>query len=207
MRTPLTTVLLGCQLLEKQLDNMGRNNEETCVIVQDMRVSLEIALGLVNDMLTNDKLEDGLLTLDVSQIFIWPFVRTCFNLFYIQVCLIVCSSGLMVLLLSNMGIYLQATQKRIVLTLVDCNIPDIDKLCINGDEQKLGQAIRNLLSNALKFTPPGGMVSLNAVSLTSGTESRSEHGRATSDLHTGVKWLEIAVTDTGPGISKVTSSL
>ena len=51
---------------------------------------------------------------------------------------------------------------------------------VGGDRLRLGQIIRNLLSNALKFTPPGGKVEVN--------------------LATNDRQVELTVTDTGVGI-------
>jgi signal transduction histidine kinase len=56
--------------------------------------------------------------------------------------------------------------------------PDLPNL--EADRDRLAQAVGNLLSNACKFTPPGGQVSVTA-----GTESGS---------------IWIRVDDTGPGI-------
>ena len=52
---------------------------------------------------------------------------------------------------------------------------------IVGDPARLNQVVRNLLSNALKFTPPGGLV------------------RLTLEQHNGQAVLEVA--DSGPGIA------
>jgi signal transduction histidine kinase len=49
-----------------------------------------------------------------------------------------------------------------------------------GDRDLLGQAVANLLDNALKFTPEGGTVRLSA--------------------ELGADWVEIAVADNGPGM-------
>ena len=54
------------------------------------------------------------------------------------------------------------------------------KLPLVGDRDLLGQAVANLLDNALKFTPDGGTVTLSA---------RTEPGL-----------VEIAVADDGPGM-------
>jgi len=56
------------------------------------------------------------------------------------------------------------------------NLPPIE-----GDAQRLGQVLANLISNALRYTPRGGQVTLSA---------RAE-GR----------WLLVAVADTGEGIA------
>jgi PAS domain S-box-containing protein len=58
-----------------------------------------------------------------------------------------------------------------------------DAVVVNGDPQRLGQVVDNLISNAIKFTPSGGAVTVTV------SENR---GRA-----------EIRVTDTGMGIPAV----
>jgi signal transduction histidine kinase len=63
---------------------------------------------------------------------------------------------------------------------IELDLPD--RLDLVGDRDLLAQAMGNLLDNALKFTPPGGRVSLSA----------------REGLREGV---EVTVTDTGPGLS------
>ncbi len=55
-----------------------------------------------------------------------------------------------------------------------------EDVAVDGDAARLGQVVRNLLANALKFTPPGGRVEV---------EVASARGSAL-----------LAVRDTGPGI-------
>lgn len=57
-----------------------------------------------------------------------------------------------------------------------------DRLLIRADEEKVGQMLLNLVSNAIKFTPPGGRVSVEV-------EATPER-------------LDICVADTGIGIAK-----
>lgn len=59
-------------------------------------------------------------------------------------------------------------------------VTDLAELTVDGDPQRLRQVVRNLLANALKFTPPHGTVRL---------ELRAEDEQAV-----------IRVTDSGPGI-------
>jgi two-component system sensor histidine kinase ChvG len=63
---------------------------------------------------------------------------------------------------------------------VVADMPPKDDLVVMGAEGRLGQVVRNLLSNALSFSPPGGTVTLKA---------RREHGR-----------IIVNVEDEGPGI-------
>ncbi len=73
-----------------------------------------------------------------------------------------------------------AGQKQISLHVAT----DLDRLIIDIDRDKLEKILYNLFSNAIKFTPPGGHVS---VSLT--------HERVAEEA-----WVELVVRDTGIGI-------
>jgi len=58
------------------------------------------------------------------------------------------------------------------------------------DRAKMSQVIYNLVSNGLKFTPPGGSVTVEAT-----LEIRDQSSSSV--------YAKIAVTDTGVGLSKV----
>jgi signal transduction histidine kinase len=77
---------------------------------------------------------------------------------------------------------LDEKKQKLILNLED-GIP----LQIVSDEQRLAQVITNLITNAVKFTPEKGAITINARKL-------GEDG--------GSCTLEIAVTDTGIGISR-----
>ncbi|MFC1595777.1 ATP-binding protein [Candidatus Margulisiibacteriota bacterium] len=65
------------------------------------------------------------------------------------------------------------------------NMPE-ERYIVDGDETKLSQVVANLLSNALKFTPKEGKVTISA-------------DRIEEDNH---KLIKVTVEDTGPGIPK-----
>ena len=58
-----------------------------------------------------------------------------------------------------------------------------DQALVLGDSDRLRQLLLNLVDNALKYTPPGGQVTLQ--------------------LQKSEGWVQVAVSDTGNGISPV----
>ena len=88
---------------------------------------------------------------------------------------------------------------------VSSRLDRLDEWMILGDKIKLGQVMRNLISNALKFTPKGGVVAVAAVEMTrwSRRTSMSRNRRESVGVCPPTHWMTISVTDSGAGISKV----
>lgn len=63
-----------------------------------------------------------------------------------------------------------------------------EPILVNGDDMRLGQVVRNLLDNALRYTPPAGTIWI---------EARFDHGKATRAPE-----VAIHIRDTGPGIPR-----
>ena len=82
----------------------------------------------------------------------------------------------------------------------------VNDVAVNVDRNKLSQVIHNLVSNAIKFTPRGGNVTVT-VSLEKGlvcaTENNSHPGSAVAPDVAFPVYLKITVTDTGVGLSQV----
>jgi signal transduction histidine kinase len=87
-------------------------------------------------------------------------------------------------------------------------IPDrFSRVNVSVDINRFGQVIRNIISNALKFTPPGGVISISTSEIKKISTGISTID-LTDDLEAGVmvpshqNTLRIDISDTGPGITK-----
>lgn len=118
----------------------------------------EVLLNLVNQMLDLSKLEAGAMPVNKVQGDIISYIKYLIELFHSM-----------------------ANEKKITLQY----FPETDKLIMDYDPDKLMQIISNLVSNALKYTQPGGQVEL--ITLITGNDEKK---------------LEIRIKDNGMGIKE-----
>jgi signal transduction histidine kinase len=163
IRTPLNTVCLGMKLLTVEMtkfaravransDNGTLAGQATTTVKSWMRLADEIvassvtAVEVLNDLLNYDKVEGGNLKLEFSYVDVGSVAQRVI-----------------------MAMHVQAQQKDISLTVQDERSPNsptynsgasqlADSRVTVGDTYRLGQVLRNLVSNALKFTPACGKV-------------------------------------------------
>ncbi len=171
LRTPLNAILGFSETLQEEL--LGGLNERQHRAIATIEKSGRHLLELINDILDLSKVSSGNLELSQTSISVTAL----------------CESSLLF-------VRQPAMQKNIQLT---STIPaGLDNIV--GDERRLRQVLINLLINAVKFTPPGGHVSLK-IAIGAGN---LWYGSATvPDILTldGVPRLLLQVTDTGIGIA------
>lgn len=154
LRTPLNSVLGFGQILEAGYH--GPLNAKQLEYVADINDAGRHLLALINDILDLAKIESGKMELAPENINVRELLERAELMFRAR-----------------------AAERGVKLGLkVAAGFPAE----LDADERKLKQVLFNLLSNAFKFTPAGGSVTLEA--------GPGEAGE-----------LEISVTDTGPGIS------
>lgn len=73
-----------------------------------------------------------------------------------------------------------------------------EELCLKAVEDRLVQVLRNLISNALSFSPPGGIVSIGVRAFDD--RKPSEWRRHDGNKGDDISLVEIVVEDEGPGI-------
>jgi signal transduction histidine kinase len=152
LRTPLSTVLLQVSTLLKYYDRLSE--EERRNMVAGVQQQTYVLREMVEDILELSRFDARRATLQ----------RQWFDL-SVQ-CLDVIDS-----------LALATREKHITVQVEGCDSP----CYIQGDVSQLSRAIRNLATNAVKYTPPGGHVALRL--------ERAEGG------------VRLAVSDTGIGIA------
>ncbi len=134
LRTPLNSVLGFSKLLSEHENRRLSDDDivEYASLVQDAATHL---LTVINNILDISKLHSGSFILDPSDVHVADAIDDSLTNFNRPIS----ESGLNVV----------------------CNIPP-DLPVIEGDEQKLRQVFTNLVGNSVKFTPPGGSITIDA---------------------------------------------
>ena len=153
LRTPLSSIIGFLDLLSS--DPAHPLSDEQGEFVSIIERNAQRLLSLVGDLLFTAQVESGHFPLNRSDIDVAECVRTA-----------VASARVL------------AQEKQVGLGI---DLPD-EPLLMPADAGRIGQALDNLVSNALKFTPAGGSVTVGA--------------RRVSDT------VELWVRDTGMGIPK-----
>lgn len=153
LRTPLNAMMGFAEVLEKQY--FGELNERQMEYATGMTQAGEKLIALINDILDLSTIEAGYLALQIRPLDIYPMVKTLYDLMF------------------------EWARKQNITLKLECekNIGSMD-----ADERRLKQVLLNVISNAIKFTPENGQITLKV--------DRLE------------KHMSFRVTDTGIGISK-----
>lgn len=170
LRTPMNAILGFSQILQGKY--YGELNNKQSEYVAYILESANHLLSLINDILDLSKVEAGKMELEISQVNVKALTEN-----------------------SLVMIKEKALHHGITL---EFNVPpSFEGFEIEGDERKLKQVLFNLLSNAAKFTPDGGTISLTANRVQRSV--LSEKKMSPNDEFDG-DFLEISVADTGIGI-------
>ena len=157
IRTPMNAII-GMSAIAAQ--SIG-NDEEIADCISKIGISSRFLLSLINDILDMSRIESGKMLLKNENIPFEEFVN-----------------GI------NTICFAQAQARNIY---YECTVaPDVEE-CYVGDAMKLQQVVMNVLSNAIKFTPEGGRVSMNI----------SQRKRIKDNAE-----LRFVINDTGCGISE-----
>ncbi len=151
LKTPLTTIREGTSLLLEGAG--GATSEKQGRLLTIIAAESERLTGLVNSILDLSKMEAGMITYNFGEGSIMPLIEQAMT-----------------------EIVPYAEAKKIVLERKTAG----DIPATRMDRERLLEVLRNLISNAVKFAPGGGRVTVTVTPVPDG--------------------LEVVVSDTGPGI-------
>ena len=133
LRTPLNGILGASELLHQGL--FGDLNPKQQEYIGDIQQSGTHLLRLIDDVLDLSRIEAGQFELRYERIEVATLMQACASLV----------RGL-------------ASSRSLELTVT----PPVESVTLRVDERRITQVACNLLSNALKFSPPGGRVTFTA---------------------------------------------
>jgi two-component system sensor histidine kinase GlrK len=151
LRTPLSTIKMGIVLLQEGIEGPLTGGQRGLLKVLEKETLLMI--GQVNSLLDLSKMEAGMMRFQLEPGNIGPLIDQT---------------------VEEMGPLVEAKKLNIEVLITD-GLPSV-----KIDSERILQALRNIIGNAVKFTPEKGRVTVSA--------RRADHG------------VEVSVADTGPGI-------
>ncbi|MBI5195554.1 MAG: response regulator [Nitrospirae bacterium] len=180
LTTPLNSIIGFSQVLHDEL--YGRLNEKQKEYISNILTSGEHLLSVINDVLELSKVVSGIAELKISKFFLKDVLKSSMTMFYRE-----------------------ATKHKIKLNLEIEPDADIE---IEADSARLNQIMFNLLDNAVKFTPNGGLVRVAARLIEAAKIGSYEDGKMHNpqllNFFTSQpperNFIEISLRDTGVGI-------
>jgi PAS domain S-box-containing protein len=195
LRTPLSVITLISGNLHNLYDRLETDKRRR--MVQDLREHIRILNQVIDDVLEISRIDSQRISMEQEQV------------------------NLMQLAWDEADKQLPLAQsKRQTLRVIG-----VQELPVCGNEGQLRQVIRNLLNNAIKYTPEGGQITcegrilsdsevpIHGDAVKAPVENHSKHGNwVRHPWETSIsaplaprqpgKWAELRVVDTGPGISQ-----
>jgi signal transduction histidine kinase len=152
LRTPLTAIKGAVDLLLREVP--GSLNEKQTHYLNRVRSNTQHLAGLINDLLDLSKIEEGKIELHATRVSLGGLVHE----------------------------VVETLRPMAAEKIITLDTPIFDSsILVWADRDKVMQVLINLIGNAIKFTPPGGRITVIA-------------GRD------GIDWVKFAVKDAGPGV-------
>ena len=137
----MNTVILGFQLLQEHLHSLNIASKvseklilECLELTDELSENAAVAVTTLNDLINYDKIETKTFTIEKKMVNICSVTE------------------------KTVGLLGPQAKEKAVSILFESEEPN--NLRVFGDSVKLAQVIRNLTSNAIKFTPPQGKITV-----------------------------------------------
>ncbi len=133
IRTPMNAIVGFTALAASHIDN----KDQVLDYLNKISVSSQHLLSLINDVLDMSRIESGKVTIEETECHLPDLIH-----------------DLRTIVIANIG----AKQQELLIDTMDVRHEDV--VC---DKLRLNQILLNILSNAIKFTPAGGTISLRVI--------------------------------------------
>lgn len=160
LRTPIAVALMGVNIAKLDLHEIYKIPEDSAVTqtLMDVEVACSSAVDILNDMLSFDKLESGVMMVHKSMVRVEPFIASCVKLYSSQ-----CRQ-------KNIHLIIQydidkQLKKRGAISIVAEDEVECDK-------SKVEQVIRNLVANAIAYSSAGSTVTIRVFYLPPNSKRR-----------------------------------
>jgi two-component system phosphate regulon sensor histidine kinase PhoR len=136
LRTPLTSIIGYTELLQRDISQS--QNVEQGHYLEVLQRNSQTLLNLVESLLSLSKFDSGVGKLPNEEIFLKPTIE-------------------------NAIFTLQPALEK---SAIRCEIRTENDLSIRGDVGQINQLLINLIANAIKFSPPGGVIEIELNKIT-----------------------------------------
>ncbi len=167
LRTPMTSIKGFTQLLA--MGNLGPVNETQREFLNIIQSNAERMIAIINDLLDITKIETGSVELEIRPIHVAETLSK---------------------VLLDLQAKVHERQQTLTLSL-PAGLP-----LVRADAHRFNQILFNLVSNAVKYTPRGGSITIEAREVTAEAVPEDER----EGLRPG-RYIQIDVRDTGVGIA------
>jgi len=223
VRTPLNSVCMGLNLMQEEIQAKlaGPHNDDSqdamitideaqawLSLSRDVHISAQSATNVLNDFLNYDKIESRQLTLELSIIPIQALINGTVSEFVLPAQdKSINMSVLREKLTSNSNPVLQKKQnskKSVSVKINEMESQLLEDQVVVGDKARLSQVVRNVISNAIKFTPEKGQITVKTTWMvaTVGESTNVNLQDGTTEALNQTGWIQLEVTDTGPGMTE-----
>jgi signal transduction histidine kinase len=186
LRSPMSVVMSGLELVREDA-SYKKMPDNVVELIEDSLDATSSAVNVLNDMLHYESMDAGSFSISPS--------------------LMPASGSFITSKLGSMT--MMARKKNIQVTMYDrtAGVDPAMGLYLNADEVKVHQVIRNMLSNAVKFTPALGDITVTIdISIDEKLSELSEKDSSDEEAHNSIRrpvgTLSVSVKDTGAGIAK-----
>jgi PAS domain S-box-containing protein len=171
LRTPLSAIMGYSDLMLRGVH--GPLSDRQARALKAVRANSNRLLHLINDVLDMSKLDSGVVPVTLEPV----------NL-----------SAVAARTVANMRVLALEAEVTVRNRIAD-------NLWVTADEHRLQQVFENLLGNATKFTPPGGVITLESRLSAHASDDESLAGEASTDVGPGkARSVVVSIHDTGTGL-------